>query len=167
MAFLLGAGTVLLAKPSLYLPQILFVIAASAELFQWRSDVLKSRSEALLRKLDLCRSFDMEISEADRRDIVFDLPGKLRRTFSESNVPDTYFTGSEAPGARKAVENLIESAWYTRQQAKMMVTVCVVLICAVVVIALVSLVVAMNEVAPLTTRATISKVVTAWLLLIF
>lgn len=167
MAFTVGASAVFQGNPPLYVPPILFAITVAAELFQWRSEAIKTRSEALLRKLDLCRSFDMELSEADRRDIVSDLPAEVRKRFSASEIPDRYFTSPEPPGPRKAVENLVESAWYTKQQANMMVVVCIVLISFVTLIALATLIVASNEVATTTTRANISKVVIGWLLLIF
>jgi hypothetical protein len=166
-AFVFGAWAVFLAKPTLYLPQILFAIAMAAELFQWRSDVIKGRCESLLRKLDLCRSFDMPISPADKRDIVSYLPKSLRKRFSDSELPDTYFTSSEPPGPRKAVENLVESAWYTKQQANVMAGVCIVLTLIVVGIALGALIVTSTEIQSIATRASISKVTTSWLLLIF
>ncbi|HEX2076937.1 MAG TPA: hypothetical protein VHG08_04485 [Longimicrobium sp.] len=167
MAFAVGAYAVFQGDPPLHLPPVLFAITVAAELFQWRSDVIKTRSEALLRKLDLSRSFGMEVSAADRRDIMSDLPGEVRKRFAGSEVPDEYFTSPEPPGPRKAVENLVESAWYTKQQASMMVVVCFVLISLVTLVALATLIVASNEVATVSTRTTISKVVIAWLLLIF
>lgn len=162
-----GAFAVFLAEPTVYLPLILFIFAVAAELFQWRSDVLKSQCESLLRKLDLCRSFDMSISPADRRDIVSYLPRPLRERFCNSELPDTYFTSPEPPGPRKAIENLVESAWYTKRQASFMAGVCIALTMVVVVLALAALSVASNEVESAATGANISKVVTSWLLLIF
>jgi hypothetical protein len=166
-AFLVGAIAALLPRPPLYIACVVFAFAVAAELFQWRSDVEKSGSEALLRKLDLCRSFNMEITEADKRDIVWELPRALRKRFTESQVPDTYFTSSEPSGPRKAIENLVESAWYTRQQSKLMLRVWIGLICVAVVFAFTALIVASIEVSSVTARASIGKVVTAWLLLIF
>jgi hypothetical protein len=165
--FLVGAGAVFLGTTPRYLPFVLFTMAVAAELFQWRSDVIKSRCESLLRKLDLCRSFDMEISEIDRRDIVLDLPREMRRRFSGSGVPDTYFTSPAPAGPRKAVENLVESAWYTKRQADMMTAFCIVLISTIFMIAIASLIVASNEVTNAITRININRAVIAWLLLIF
>lgn len=166
-AFVIGACAVFIAKPPLYLPQILLVVVVTAELFQWRSDVLKGRSESLLRKLDLCRSFDIPVSPADKRDIIAYLPKTLRKRFSDSELQDKYFTSSTPAGPRKAMENLVESAWYTREQARMMVVVCLVLTVLVVGIAIASLIVTSNEVQNAATRTNIAKVVTSWLLLIF
>jgi hypothetical protein len=166
-AFVVGAWAVFLAKPPLYLPQILFMIVVAAELLQWRSDVVKSRCESLLRKLDVCRSFNMEISPADKRDIAAYLPKSVRQRFSDAESPDTYFTSVTPPSPQKAVEDLVESAWYSKQQASMMFGVCLVLSVIVVGVAFAALVVSSNDVQNLTTRTNISKVVTAWLLLIF
>ncbi len=165
--FLIGAVAVFQPAPPRYLPQVLFLLAVAAELLHWRSDVIKGQCDSLLRKLDLCSSFDMEISEADRRDIVTDLPPKIRKRFSGSAVPDTYFTSSTPASPAKAVENLVESAWYTRRQASMMTRVCVVLICLMVTLAVVGLMGTSNEVGSAATRVNVSKVVTGWLLLIF
>ena len=166
-AFLVGAWAVFLTTPPLYLPQFLFVIVVTAEMVQWRSDVIKSRCESLLRKLDLCRSFDIPVSPADKRDIVAYLPKSLRKRFSDSEMTDDYFTGSAPPGGRKAVENLVESAWYTKRQANIMVVVCFILSVFVVGVALVALVLTSNEVQNAATRGSVTKVVTSWMLLIF
>jgi hypothetical protein len=166
-AFIVGACAVFPSNPPLYLPPILFVIAVAAELFQWRSDVIKSRSESLLRKLDRCRSFGVAISSADKRDIVADLPKSLRKRFSDSDVPDEFFTSSAPAGVQRAIDNMVESAWYTKRQADMMVRVCIVLTLIVVGFAFTSLLITSYEVQNVTTRANIARVVTAWLLLIF
>jgi hypothetical protein len=165
--FVVGSGAVFLAKSPVYLPQILFLAIVTAELVQWRSDMIKSQSESVLRKLDLCRSFDIGISLTDRRDIVLSLPKALRNRLSDLEAADDYFTSSAAPGPRKAVENLVESAWYTKQQARMMVGVCCLLAVVIVGIALSALVVTSHEVQSVTTRVNVSRVVTSWLLLIF
>lgn len=167
IAFVVGAGAVLSPQPSVYLPHIVFVIVAVAELFQWRSDVIKGQSEALLRKLDLCRSFAGEISEADQRDIVSCLPKKIRARFSGSEITDTYFASPLPPGPRRAIENLGESAWFTKRQANYMAGLCIALVVVFAGIALTILIVTSYEVADINTRAGISKVVTSWLLLIF
>ena len=74
VAFMVGAWAVFLAKPPLYLPQILFGLVLAAELFQWRADVVKGHCESFLRKLDVCNSFGMAISPADNMEIVAYLP---------------------------------------------------------------------------------------------
>jgi len=166
-AFAAGAFAVSSAKPSPYMPQIVFVIVLVAELFQWRSDVVKGQSEALLRKLDLCRSFGVEVSEADKRDIALSVPKKNRARFSGSETPDTYFTGPGPAGPQKALENLAESAWYTKRQASFMAGLSSVLFLFFVGIALTILVITSIEVTDVNARIGISKVVTSWLLLIF
>ena len=68
--FAVGVVAVFSPQRSGSIPYIVFVLAVASELVQWRSDIAKSRSEALLRKLDYCRSFGGEISEADKLDIA-------------------------------------------------------------------------------------------------
>src|ERR1041384_7146902 len=47
LAFGVGASVVFQGNPPLYVPPVLFAITVAAELFQWRSDAIKTRSEAL------------------------------------------------------------------------------------------------------------------------
>lgn len=165
--FVVGSISVLSPNPHPYTPLFLLAVATTSEIVQWRSDVIKSRSESLLRNLDLCRSFQREISGADKRDIVSDLPKRLRKQLAESEIPDTYFTNDQPPGPRKAIENLLESAWYTKKQTEIMAWVCVALIAIFLAVSIIALVVASRELQSVSAREGASKVATSWLLLIF
>ena len=165
--FAVGVVAVFSPQRSGSVPYIVFALAIASELVQWRSDVAKSQSDALLRKLDFCRSFGGEISEADKRDIVSYVPKPLREKFRREAAVDTYFESREPPGARKAAENLAESAWYSRELAGYMVTFSIIVIVLVVLAAVGALIFASNNVSSSTTLRGMSRVVTAWLLLIF
>jgi hypothetical protein len=166
--FVFAVGIVAVFSPerSEVVPYIVFVLAVSSELVQWRSDIAKSRSEALLRKLDFCRSFGGEISEADKRDIASYIPKSLREKFHGAETSDTYFESREPPGTRKAAENLAESAWYSRELSGYMATFSVIVIVLVVLIAIGALIFASNNASSTNTLRGLSRVVTAWLLLI-
>lgn len=167
LMFFVGAASVLSPRPYPYVPQVLLALAITSEIVQWRSDVVKGNSEALLRKLDLCRSFQKDISEADKRDIVASLPRKLRKKFDEAEPLDTYFESDKLPGPTKAIENLIESAWYTRKLTESMVLICVALTAFLLLVSIYALIITSRELTDANTRETVSKVVTSWLLLIF
>ena len=165
--FAVGVVAVFSPQRSGSIPYIVFVLAVTSELVQWRSDIAKSRSEALLRKLDYCRSFGGEISEADKRDIASYVPKPAREKFRREAAVDTYFESREPPGARKAAENLAESAWYSRELAGQMVTFSIIVIVLVFLTAVGALIFASNNIPSSATLSGLSRVVTAWLLLIF
>ncbi len=163
--FGLGAWAVFLATPPTYLPQIVLILAVLSEVLQLRSDGIKSRAEALLRTLDLCQSFDRQISEADKRDIVVSVPRSLRKQFMGKHALDSYFDRTEVEGPQKAIEHLFESAWHTRRQAGMMAVIYILLIVGLLVLSIAALMVALREISDPNLIEQVVKVVTAWLLL--
>lgn len=164
--FGLGIWTVFLATSPTYLPQVILALAILSEILQLRSDVIKGQAEALLRTLDLCQSFDRQFSEADKRDIVASIPRKLRKQYATAQMADLYFASHQVEVPRSAIENLLESAWYTRRQAATMAVLYFLLIVGLVVLSIVALIVAIREIGDPQIIDQIVRVVTAWLLLI-
>jgi hypothetical protein len=167
LIFVVGVYSVFEVGISRYMPFILIVMAVASECLQWYSDIIKSRSESLLRNLDLCLSFDWEISATDKREIVSFVPKKLRDKFDVTKSVQSYFASKESPGPRKAIENLIESAWYTRKQAGVMTVICIVVCLTAFLLSIIVLMIASQDLNNLSTREGINKVVTSWLLLLF
>ena len=150
---------------SLWTPQLLLLLALVSELFQLRSDGLKSRAEAVLRILDLCESFGHEISASDTRDFAFSVPKSVRSKVEE--IPaSAYFDTKVAIGPQRAAMNLIESAWYTRRQAGTMALIYGALIAGLFAFSIAALMIATRNVADQEVRERIVRVVTAWLLLL-
>jgi hypothetical protein len=167
LSFVLSGIVVFLSWPEPIAPYLVFVLGLAAELFQWRSDFNKGQSEGLLRKLDVCDSFGMGISVSDERDIVAFLPRRLRDRFTVEVRRDAYFDSPKDQGPERSFDNLSQSAWLTREQTRVMVAICVLLIVAMVGGALAALVFASVEAEQASTRSGVSRVVTAWLMLIF
>lgn len=164
--FGLGAWAVFLVTPPTYLPQIVLLLAVLSEVLQLQSDGIKSQAEALLRTLDLCQSFGRQISEVDKRDIVINIPHTVRKQFTREWVPDSYFASTQVKGPRKAIENLLESAWYTRRQVGTMVVIYIFLIIGLLILSIAALIVALHEISDPRLIDQVVKIVTAWLLLI-
>lgn len=167
LIFIVGGYSVFDARISRYMPFILIVMAMASEFLQWYSDTIKSRSESLLRNLDLCLSFDWSISATDNREIVSFVPKKLRNQFDITKPVESYFASKEYPSPRKAMENLLESSWYTRKQAGIMTTICLIVCLVAVLLSIGVLMIASQDLNSLSTREGINKVVTSWLLLLF
>jgi hypothetical protein len=167
VVYVVGLYTVLTKSSWFYTPLIVLFISIASELAQWRSDYIKSQAESLLRKLDICRSFGKEISDVDKRDIIANVPRAVRKTLEDDGSPDTYFDSSSDAGPKRAVENLVASAWYTRRQSSIMAVVYIVLFLLLVAVSVVGLIVAAKNVDLVDAKAMTTKVVTSWLMLIF
>lgn len=165
-AFSLGAWAVFLGDPPRYLPQIVLGMALVAELMQLRSDALKGKAERLLRKLDICRSFGNELTPADLREVIYDVPKRVRQRFQQETVEESYFASTADAGPRRAVENLVESAWYTGKLATMMARLYTGLIVVLASTAIAALIVSARELTDVLQREYVTRVVTSWLLLI-
>ena len=165
--FLIGAWVVFRPPSTQFIPLYLMIIGVVSEFFQLWSDKVKDDSESLLRHLDMCRSFDVEISPADKRSIADKLPKRLRKKFNVEKEVDEYFASQEKPGARRAVENLVESAWYTKKQSWVMVGICFALIVAALTFSVIALIITSQKMNEVTGRAGVYNVVTSWILLLF
>jgi hypothetical protein len=163
--FALGAVSVLTSAP-LMTPLALLALTALSEVLQLLSDDQKGHAEGLLRKLDFCQSFGREISAADVRDIVLDAPNKLRKKLEGSTLETGYFASTQPPSPRTAIENLLESAWYTRRLAHSMTVLYAFLITCVVSASIWALAVTASSTYAATERERAVKVTISWLLLI-
>lgn len=166
VVFAMGLLGVFAANPTVYLPQLVLVVAVASELLQLRSDGLKARAESLLRKLDLCQSFGQRVSDNDLRDIVYTVPHRIRRRFRSSEGPDTYFASASDPGPGRAIENLHESAWYNGRQAGVMAAIYGSVMALLVVTSIGVLILAMREIEVGAQQERLIRVVTAWLMLV-
>jgi hypothetical protein len=146
------------------LPQIVLGFVIASELLQTASDAAKSRAETLLRILDECRSFGRQISEADKRDIALSAPKALRERMDGTSTIDSYFESASAPGPRRAIDNLLESAWYTRHQAFRMMQIYVAAVCLSLLLSIFALFIAARASTPNEADRAI-KLVTGWLML--
>ena len=161
-----GLGIWAAVRSSIYVPQLALLLAIASEGVQLASDTAKAKGEALLRLLDLCLSFGRPISRADKRDIVAAAPKALRERANVAELTDFYFDSSENPGPRRAIENLLESAWYTKHQMERMAWVYGVATSGILLIATGALLITAREVAAAATREEVVRMVTSLLLVL-
>jgi hypothetical protein len=166
LVFAVGVWATFAGSSPTYAPQVMLVLAIASEGIQIASDTRKSAAESLLRSLDICRSFGRNISETDKRDLLADLPRKLRKRFASQAKADIYFASATSDGPRRAIQNLIESAWYTRRQASVMVIIYLVIIVALLVLSISALIFAIRETLLLSMQEQVVKNVTAWMMLL-
>lgn len=106
-----------------------------------RRDAAKSSAEALLRKLDLKDSFGWEISRAEMSDLLAELPRRVAKTLPTESLGEEYFASGRPEGALRSMENLDESAWWSKHLSRYMslysLSFAVVLLCVPVLVLLV------------------------------
>jgi hypothetical protein len=114
MVFLIGIPAMFLTENSAWFAVIAGLFTFLGEAASIRSNDKKSIAERLLRKLDLNESFGWPISQLEIADAVVSLSKKQHSKFENSRSTATYFASSTTLGWRRAMENLQESAWWSK-----------------------------------------------------
>ncbi len=94
-----------------------FTVAYSVS--QWHSDSLYNKTEEIKRKLEFQDGLGWIISDQEKSDLILEAPPTAKKkAYGPEESP--YFDSTEAISPRRAIENLKQSAWYTRHLAKEM-----------------------------------------------
>jgi hypothetical protein len=116
--FLLGASVVLQPVWGKTTAVAAFLLAMLSEALMWNSDRWKSAAQSLHRKLDLENSFGWKLSNAELADALARYPGNLEALVE--NPKGIYFASTEPPGAKRALQNVQESAWWSEHLSEAM-----------------------------------------------
>lgn len=164
---LLGALNVFIFPNVRYGSLVVTFIYVASELCQWRSDSFKGLAQSLQRKVDFRNSFGWEISGAEMSDLLMDTPANIWRPIPPPGAKDDYFASQEAPGATRAIENLQESAWWSKYIAKRMGHICLGATITLVAFSLATLLMSIDAVEDRDVLSSIGRVVTSVLMLVF
>jgi hypothetical protein len=120
--FLIGIPALFLTENSAWFAVVTGVVTFLGEAASIRSNDKKSIAERLLRNLDLNESFGWAISRIDIADAVVSLSKKQQSKFENGQTASAYFASAADPGWRRAMENLQESAWWSKHLSRSMAT---------------------------------------------
>jgi hypothetical protein len=120
LVFAVGTLAILIPIIAPITPLFVLVLAIAAEFLSWRSDTHKGKAEAWLRKLDGLDSFGWQISNAELSDLLVQSPIKIDKLVMEEALKQAYFASQEAHGTQRALENLQESAWWSKHLTERM-----------------------------------------------
>lgn len=87
--------------------------------FRWRSDTMKDAAESMLRRFEMHDALGWPVSQRELRDMRIDGPKSVRIAVESPEVR-TYFASTSGVGWRRALENLEESAWWSKHLSKRM-----------------------------------------------
>ncbi len=94
-------------------------LTVTLSLFQWRADILQGKAETIKRKLEFQDGLGWKISEQEEADLILEVSNTVKKAgYGTEDSP--YFDSHKVVSARRAVENLNQSAWYTKHLARKM-----------------------------------------------
>jgi len=88
-------------------------------LFLWHSIGLRAVAEDILRKLEMYNGFGWEITSKEILDLRASSSKSVKKA-AYSSDSYKYFASTETVGAERALQNLEESAWWTKHQSRKM-----------------------------------------------
>jgi hypothetical protein len=115
--FLAGLILIFLPASSQIIPFVVLGLTLVAEFSSWRYNGARDSWETLHRRLDLSESLGWEISNAEISDLLTQSSKKQKEQAVGLNL-ETYFASDKDFGAKRAVENVQESAWWAKHLAK-------------------------------------------------
>ena len=167
LSYFVGIVVLLFALPFQPLPFLIAFLSILAELIQWHSDHVKRVAESLLRKLEYHDGYGWPISKSEISDILVRSPGHIRDSISYRNPEFQYFGSEEIKGTRRMLENLVESAWWSKHLAEtaghLFLAITVLAIFASITILIISI----ETVQNFSFLMSVSRIVTSTILLLF
>ncbi len=167
LLFAIGSIFVLFAFNFPQLPLLIALFSLVAEIFQWSSDAAKSSSESLMRNLEFQESFGWPISNSMLSDVLATIPGWIKKTIKDKKPEKEYFTSQQEKPLLKALENLQESAWWSKHLANRMGQIYLGATVIIVLASFAVLLVSVETVQSFTVLQNISRVVTSTIMLLF
>src|SRR3990167_4626571 len=116
--FIVGTLAIFLSIISQGAPFIVVALSAVSEFCNRRSNSIRDTWETLHRELDAYDSFGWPVSRAEVSDLLIQSPRKLREQLSAPVSEEAYFASVQTKGAKRAIENMQESAWWSKHLAR-------------------------------------------------
>ncbi len=150
-----------------FLLAVSLVLSVGSEIVTLRYETAKGNAESLLRKLDFRNSFGWGLTKAEMRDFLAQSPARLTKGLTTEELGEEYFASSEGMGARRALENVQESAWWSRHLAGNMGWLCAVGALVLLLAPITPLIAILGRVNHLQQLPLIAQVTTSALMLVF
>ncbi|MCW5968650.1 MAG: hypothetical protein KIT57_09060 [Blastocatellales bacterium] len=167
LAFAVGTLVIFFSVISKQAPFLVAGLTLASELFTWRSDRNKGTAESLRRKLDMRDSFGWPISKAEMSDLLIRIPKKLRKNLPVESDRENYFESKESAGPKRAVENIRESAWWSKHLSEKMWQICLVATIVLAALSVILLIASVETIRDFDTLSSMGRAVTSAILLIF
>jgi hypothetical protein len=99
---------------------IAFVLVLFTECVRWRSEFWKSEGEFAKRRWELADGFGAPIRDGSVADWLACRPADFLSDVSQDELRGSTFESSSPPGPRRIIENVEESAWWSKHESRLM-----------------------------------------------
>jgi hypothetical protein len=164
--FILGTVSVSLSLLPEVSAVVVLVLTGLSGFCRLKSNDIRGKWESLHRALDASDSFGWPLSIAELSDLLLESPRKLRQTLSAEDTVK-YFGSARPTGAVRAVENMQESAWWSKHLAKRTATIYLSATCALTTTCIVMALLSIETAKNYDLLSNIGRIATALLMLIF
>ncbi len=165
--FALGVIVILFEVIPKIAPFLIALLSVASEIFHWQSNRIKDMAEAILRKLDWRDSFGWQISRDEMSDWLVRVPSSIKKKLPTADPGQEYFASGEDVGPKRAIENLQESAWWSKHMAERAAQICLWTTCIIVASSLAILIISIQTIRDFDTLSNIGRVVTSAIVIIF
>ena len=165
--FVIGVLTIVSQNLSQVAPFILAFLSICAEWCLWQSNDNYGLAETLRRKTDMEDALGWKISRTEMSDVLARVPVKIRQRVKSKTEEEPYFASKKEPGAIRALENLQESAWWSKHLAEKTAHIYMWIMIALIIISLSVLIISIYTINNFSVLSNIGRAVTSTLMLIF
>lgn len=165
LAFFVGLAVFIPQISPEPIPFIVAVLTITSELAGYRMERVRGIAQGLRRKLETLNSFGWEISNREMSDLFARCSGSVKRRVKREVSEEPYFASKEEPGPKRAAENVMESAWWSKHLSESMFWTCSAIIGIAIIGSLVALVVSVLAITDHNTLNSVARIVTSVLLL--
>lgn len=144
------------------------VLSIGVVIAQWMSDSRRSGAQAIHRKFEMLDALGWNVSQRELRNLHVSLPSGVKTKLDSSpRSPYTYFASKSPRSAKRLMENLTETTYFSQHLAKRSAQVFFVITALVLTAAIILLILALQESPTQTVEETTAKVVVSVLVFLF
>jgi hypothetical protein len=112
--------SVIVAIDARLIAVIAFVVVVLTESVRWRSEFWKTEGEFAKRRWELADGFGETIFDGSVADWLAAKPSNFLADVTEAELRGSTFESAAPPGPRRVVENIEESAWWSKHESRLM-----------------------------------------------
>lgn len=144
------------------------VLSIGVVVAQWVSDYRKGSAQAIHRKFEMLDALGWNVSPRELRNLHVSLPSGVKTKLdSSSKSPYTYFASKSPRSAKRLIENLTETTYFSQHLAKRSAQVFFAITALILAAAVILLILALQESTTQTVEETTAKVVVSVLVFLF
>ena len=166
LAFGVGITVIFSAVPAKPIPFVVAILTAVSELAAYRMEFVRRTAQRLRRKLDMLDSFAWEITGRVILRFTCPLLDLGQGTVQAAGSSRTLLCKSRTGGARRGLENVVESAWWSKHLSETMLWTCTAIVSLTVLGSIVTMIVSLLSITNQDMLSAVARIVTSVLLLV-